>query len=115
MFLISPQIFALHVTKSLNDVLSSEHIREICRYIYNIQNEDGGWSTHTLGPSSMFGSCVNYATLRLLGEVLDEHNDGLSKGRAWILSHGSATVAPQWAKIYLSVCIQVKQNDDNET
>ncbi|XP_015617480.2 achilleol B synthase-like isoform X2 [Oryza sativa Japonica Group] len=103
MFLISPQIFALHVTKSLNDVLSSEHIREICRYIYNIQNEDGGWSTHTLGPSSMFGSCVNYATLRLLGEVLDEHNDGLSKGRAWILSHGSATVAPQWAKIYLSV------------
>jgi hypothetical protein len=37
MFLISPQIFALHVTKSLNDVLSSEHIREICRYIYNIQ------------------------------------------------------------------------------
>nr|ABG22450.1 Cycloartenol synthase, putative, expressed [Oryza sativa Japonica Group] len=66
-------------------------------------NEDGGWSTHTLGPSSMFGSCVNYATLRLLGEVLDEHNDGLSKGRAWILSHGSATVAPQWAKIYLSV------------
>lgn len=63
----------------------------------------------------MFGSCVNYATLRLLGEVLDEHNDGLSKGRAWILFHGSATVAPQWAKIYLSVCIQVKQNNDNET
>nr|XP_025877040.1 achilleol B synthase-like isoform X5 [Oryza sativa Japonica Group] len=103
LFILPLMIFALHVTKSLNDVLSSEHIREICRYIYNIQNEDGGWSTHTLGPSSMFGSCVNYATLRLLGEVLDEHNDGLSKGRAWILSHGSATVAPQWAKIYLSV------------
>uniref|UniRef100_A0A0D3HKM6 Terpene cyclase/mutase family member n=1 Tax=Oryza barthii TaxID=65489 RepID=A0A0D3HKM6_9ORYZ len=72
-------------------------------FILPLMNEDGGWSTHTLGPSSMFGSCVNYATLRLLGEVLDEHNDGLSKGRAWILSHGSATVAPQWAKIYLSV------------
>ncbi|KAF0897589.1 hypothetical protein E2562_039537, partial [Oryza meyeriana var. granulata] len=63
----------------------------------------GGWSTHTLGPSTMFGSCVNYATLRLLGEVLEEDNDALSKGRAWILSHGSATAAPQWAKIYLSV------------
>ncbi|RCV32926.1 hypothetical protein SETIT_7G042200v2 [Setaria italica] len=30
-------IFALHVTQSVNEVLSTEHIREICRYIYNIQ------------------------------------------------------------------------------
>lgn len=52
----------------------------------------------------MFGTCVNYATLRILGEVLDGENVALSKGRAWILSHGSATAAPQWAKIYLSVC-----------
>jgi len=52
----------------------------------------------------MFGTCVNYATLRILGEVLDGENDALSKGRAWILSHGSAIAAPQWAKIYLSVC-----------
>lgn len=82
--------------------MSTEHIREICRYIYNIQNEDGGWSTHILGPSSMFGSCVNYTTLRLLGEGLDG-NEALHKGRTWILSHGSATAAPQWAKIWLSV------------
>uniref|UniRef100_J3N7J2 Terpene cyclase/mutase family member n=1 Tax=Oryza brachyantha TaxID=4533 RepID=J3N7J2_ORYBR len=102
-FILPLMIFALHVTGSINDVLSSEHIREICRYIYNMQNEDGGWGTSTLGPSSMFGSCVNYATLRLLGEVPDEQNEGLSKGRAWILSHGTATAAPQWAKIYLSV------------
>lgn len=103
LFILPLMIFGLHVTGSLHDVLSSEHMREICRYIYNIQNEDGGWSTHTLGPSSMFGSCVNYATLRLLGEELGGENDALSKGRAWILSHGSATAAPQWAKIYLSV------------
>ncbi|CAD6213495.1 unnamed protein product [Miscanthus lutarioriparius] len=103
LFILPLMIFALHVTRSLNEVLSIEHIREICRYIYNIQNEDGGWGTHTLGPSSMFGTCVNYATLRILGEVLDGENDALSKGRAWILSHGSATAAPQWAKIYLSV------------
>jgi hypothetical protein len=54
----------------------------------------------------MFGTCVNYATLRLLGEVLDGENGEnveLSRGRTWILSHGSATAAPQWAKIYLSV------------
>ncbi|KAG8089618.1 hypothetical protein GUJ93_ZPchr0011g28644 [Zizania palustris] len=50
----------------------------------------------------MFGSCLNYATLKLLGEVVDQ-NDALAKGRDWILSHGSATAAPQWAKIWLSV------------
>uniref|UniRef100_A0A453MP36 Squalene cyclase N-terminal domain-containing protein n=5 Tax=Aegilops tauschii subsp. strangulata TaxID=200361 RepID=A0A453MP36_AEGTS len=93
-------IFSLYVTGSLDMVISREHIREICRYIYNIQNEDGGWSTHILGPSSMFGSCVNYVTLRILGEELDG-NEALYKGRAWILSHGSATASPQWAKIWL--------------
>uniref|UniRef100_A0A0E0MEQ7 Squalene cyclase N-terminal domain-containing protein n=1 Tax=Oryza punctata TaxID=4537 RepID=A0A0E0MEQ7_ORYPU len=71
-------------------------------FILPLMNEDGGWSTHTLGPSSMFGSCVNYVTLRLLGEVLDGDNYALSKGRDWILSHGSAKAAPQWAKLYLS-------------
>lgn len=81
LFIMPLIIFALHVTGSLSIVLSPEHIREICRYIYNIQNEDGGWSTHILGPSSMFGSCLNYTTLRLLGEVLHD-NDALHKGRA---------------------------------
>jgi hypothetical protein len=31
------QIFALYVTGSLNVVISPEHRREICRYIYNHQ------------------------------------------------------------------------------
>ncbi|RLM54759.1 hypothetical protein C2845_PM10G11450 [Panicum miliaceum] len=50
----------------------------------------------------MFGTCLNYVTLRLLGQVQKDENDGLAKGRAWILSHGTATAAPQWAKILLS-------------
>lgn len=57
----------------------------------------------------MFGSSVNYATLRLLGEVLDVENEALTRGREWILSHGSVTAAPQWAKFYLSVCIQLRK------
>jgi len=93
-------IFALHITGSIDAVLSKEHIREICRHIYNHQNEDGGWGFNILDESAMFGTCLNYATLRLLGEA---HNDELAKGRAWILSHGTATAAPQWAKILLSV------------
>ncbi|KAL6841020.1 hypothetical protein ACP4OV_028989 [Aristida adscensionis] len=33
------------------------------------------------GPSSMFGTCVNYATLRLLGEVPNGENEALARGR----------------------------------
>jgi achilleol B synthase len=70
-----------------------------------MQNEDGGWGTHVWGPSNMLGSCLNYVALRLLGEMLHNDNDALTKGHAWILSHGSATAVPQWGKIFLSVCI----------
>uniref|UniRef100_A0A0D3HKM0 Terpene cyclase/mutase family member n=1 Tax=Oryza barthii TaxID=65489 RepID=A0A0D3HKM0_9ORYZ len=70
-------------------------------FIMPLLNEDGGWGTQVLGQSTMFGSCLNYATLKLLGEAL-HNNDALAQGRMWILSHGSATAAPQWAKIWLS-------------
>ncbi|KAG0531673.1 hypothetical protein BDA96_04G042700 [Sorghum bicolor] len=103
MFIMPGLIFALYVTGSLNAVISPEHRHEICRYIYNHQNEDGGWSTLVLGSSTMFGTCSNYITLRLLGEELYGNNDALAKGRAWILSHGGATFIPQWGKIWLSV------------
>jgi achilleol B synthase len=56
----------------------------------------------------MLGSCLNYAALRLLGERLGDDNDALTKGRDWILSHGSATAVPQWGKIFLSVCVRNK-------
>ncbi|XP_021314162.1 achilleol B synthase-like isoform X2 [Sorghum bicolor] len=103
MFIMPGLIFALYVTGSMNVVISPEHRREICRYIYNHQNKDGGWSTLILGSSTMFGTCSNYITLRLLGEEPYGNNGALAKGRAWILSHGGATLIPQWGKIWLSV------------
>nr|BBJ70065.1 oxidosqualene cyclase [Imperata cylindrica] len=103
MFIMPGLIFALYVTRSLDVVISPEHQREICRYIYNHQNEDGGWGTLILGSSTMFGTCSNYITLRLLGEEPYGNNGALAKGRAWILSHGGATLIPQWGKIWLSV------------
>ncbi|GJN18970.1 hypothetical protein PR202_gb06193 [Eleusine coracana subsp. coracana] len=101
--LMRMQIFALYVTRSLNIVISPEHRHEICRYIYNHQNEDGGWGTLIRGSSSMFGTCSNYITLRLLGEEANHMNSALAKGRTWILSHGGATMVPQWGKIWLSI------------
>ncbi|KAJ1277218.1 hypothetical protein BS78_05G278200 [Paspalum vaginatum] len=100
-FILPGLIFAMYVTGSLNAVISPEHRREILRYIYNHQNEDGGWSTSVrCSASNMFGTCTNFVTLRLLGEEL---NDALAKGRAWILSHGGATLVPEWGKIWFSV------------
>ena len=38
---------------------------------YLLQNTDGGWGLHIEGQSTMFGSVLNYVTLRLLGEELE--------------------------------------------
>ncbi|CAM0914184.1 unnamed protein product [Alopecurus aequalis] len=103
LFIMPILIFSLHVTRSLNIVISSDHRREICRHIYNHQNEDGGWGINVISPSTMLGSCLNYTALRLLGEMLDDNNDALKKGRAWIICHGTATAVPQWGKIFLSI------------
>ncbi|XP_037482921.1 achilleol B synthase-like isoform X2 [Triticum dicoccoides] len=103
LFIMPIFVFSLYVTGSLNTVLSFEHKHEICRYIYNQQNEDGGWGKQVLGPSTMFGTCMNYVCLMLLGEKLNGDLDALAKGRSWIISHGSATAIPQWGKIWLSI------------
>jgi len=103
LFIMPIIIFSLYVTRSLDTLLSPEHQREICRYIYNQQNEDGGWGKQVLGPSTMFGSCMNYASLIILGENIHGDHDALARGRSWILSHGSATAIPQWGKIWLSI------------
>nr|BAA84603.1 oxidosqualene cyclase [Allium macrostemon] len=104
MFLMPGLIIALSVTGALNTVLSVEHQHEIRRYLYNHQNEDGGWGLHIEGHSTMFGSVLAYVTLRLLGEGADGGDDqAMQKGRKWILDHGSATAITSWGKFWLSV------------
>ncbi|KAH7671929.1 Cycloartenol synthase protein [Dioscorea alata] len=68
MFLMPGLVIALYVTGALNAVLSLQHQQEMCRYLYNHQNKDGGWGLHIEGHSTMFGSVLTYITLRLLGE-----------------------------------------------
>uniref|UniRef100_A0ACD5V7E5 Uncharacterized protein n=1 Tax=Avena sativa TaxID=4498 RepID=A0ACD5V7E5_AVESA len=103
MFLLPGLVIALHSTGALNAVLSSEHQKEIRRYLYNHQNKDGGWGLHIEGPSTMFGSVLTYVTLRLLGEGSDSGNGAMEIARNWILGHGGATFTPSWGKFLLSV------------
>uniref|UniRef100_A0A0D9Y0Y5 Terpene cyclase/mutase family member n=1 Tax=Leersia perrieri TaxID=77586 RepID=A0A0D9Y0Y5_9ORYZ len=64
-------------------------------------NEDGGWATLMVSSSTMFGTCSNYITRRILGE--EPSNEQLTRGRQWIVSRGGATLVPQLGKIWLSI------------
>jgi cycloartenol synthase len=51
----------------------------------------------------MFGTCLNYVTLRLLGEGAEGGDGEMEKGCKWILDHGGATEITSWGKMWLSV------------
>ncbi|XP_038710034.1 cycloartenol synthase 2 [Tripterygium wilfordii] len=103
MFLMPGLVITLSITGALNAILSEEHKREMCRYLYNHQNKDGGWGLHIEGPSTMFGSVLSYITLRLLGEGANGGEGAMESGRNWILNHGGATAITSWGKMWLSV------------
>ncbi|KAF4348831.1 hypothetical protein F8388_016103, partial [Cannabis sativa] len=51
-------VMCLYITGHLNIILSPEHCKEILRYIYYHQNEDGGWGLHVEGKSIMFSTIL---------------------------------------------------------
>lgn len=55
----------------------------------------------------MFGSVLNYVTLRLLGEGPNDGDGAMEKGRDWILTHGGATNITSWGKMWLSVLTSI--------
>nr|ABX75046.1 cycloartenol synthase 1 [Polygala tenuifolia] len=103
LFLMPGLVITLSITGAPNAVLSEQHRKEMCRYLYNRQNKDGGWGLHIEGHSTMFGSVLNYVTLRLLGEGANDGEGAMERGRDWILGHGGATMITSWGKMWLSV------------
>ncbi|KAJ1276850.1 hypothetical protein BS78_05G247700 [Paspalum vaginatum] len=103
LFILPGLLITIYVSGVLNTILSSEHQKEMRRYIYNHQNEDGGWGLNIEGPSTMLGSVLNYVALRLLGEGPNSGDGAMKKGRNWILDHGGATFMASWGKFWLSV------------
>ncbi|KAJ6925510.1 lupeol synthase isoform X4 [Populus alba x Populus x berolinensis] len=96
-------VIALDITGTLNTILSAEHKREMVLYIYNHQNEDGGWGLHIESHSMMLCTALNYVSLRLLGEEPEGGKDGaVAKARKWILDHGGVTMISIWGKYFLS-------------
>ncbi|KAH9716425.1 Camelliol C synthase [Citrus sinensis] len=104
LFFNTPMVICLYITGHLNIIFSTEHRKEMLRYICNHQNEDGGWGLHVEGHSTMFGTVFNYICMRLLGEGPDGgENSGCTRARKWILDRGGATGIPSWGKTWLSI------------
>ncbi|XP_019058308.1 PREDICTED: seco-amyrin synthase-like [Tarenaya hassleriana] len=90
LFFHPPFVICLYITGHLEKIFSSEHQKEILRYVHNHQNEDGGWGLHIEGLSVMFCTVLNYILL------------ACEKARKWILDHGGATYTPLMGKAWLS-------------
>ncbi|CAL5430658.1 unnamed protein product [Camellia sinensis] len=103
LFLMPGLVISLSIMGALNTILPQEHQLEICRYLYNHQNFNGGWGLHIEGSSTMFCTALNYVTLRLLGERMNGGDGAMEKARKWILDHGGVTHIPSWGKFWLSV------------
>ncbi|KAH7839805.1 hypothetical protein Vadar_009106 [Vaccinium darrowii] len=103
-FFTPPLLISLYISGVIDTVLTAEHKKEMIRYLYIHQNDDGGWGFYVGGHSTMLGSALSYVALRLLGKgPYDGENREMERGRKWILDHGGATGIPSWGKIYLSV------------
>ncbi|KAK6517020.1 Lanosterol synthase (Oxidosqualene--lanosterol cyclase) [Arthrobotrys conoides] len=75
---------------------------EIIRYLCNRAHpEDGGWGLHTEGESSVFGTTINYTTLRLLGMPAD--HPVAVKARQKLHDMGGALGVPHWGKAWLAM------------
>lgn len=101
LFLMPGLVVSCHVCGIAEEVLTPETRREMARYIWNHQREDGGFGLHVEGASTQFGSCLNYVALRLLG--VDADVPGMKRCRAWILERGGAVTCTSWGKFWLAL------------
>jgi lanosterol synthase len=101
MFLLPGLVIAMYVTGSK---YPPGFRQEMIRYLRNRANpEDGGWGVHIEGISTVFGTALNYAALRILG--LDAEDPACVKARGTLHKLGGATGIPSWGKFWLAVLL----------
>ncbi|XP_034695903.1 beta-amyrin synthase 1-like [Vitis riparia] len=104
LYFLPPLVICLYITGHLDIVLPEEFLKEILRYLYCHQNEDGGWGFHIEGQSTMFCTTLSYICMRILGEGRDGgRNNACARGRKWIHDRGGVTFIPSWGKTWLSL------------
>lgn len=99
MFLLPGLLITWYVT---NTPIPPEYATEIKRYLFARQHqEDGGWGLHIEAHSSVFGTCMNYVALRIVG--VSEDDPRMVKARGLLHKFGGAIYGPHWAKAWLSI------------
>ncbi|EHA57490.1 lanosterol synthase [Pyricularia oryzae 70-15] len=99
MFLMPGLVISWYVTKT---PIPWPVATEIKNYLFARANaEDGGWGLHIEGESTVFGTALNYTTLRIVG--VDADHPAMVKARTTLHKLGGTTQAPHWAKFWLAV------------
>ena len=99
MFLLPGLIITWYVTET---PIPRPYAVEIKNYLFARQHpEDGGWSLHIEGESSVFGTVMNYTALRILG--VDAEDSRMRKARDTLWKLGGALKGPHCAKFWLTV------------
>ncbi|KAF9073529.1 terpenoid cyclases/protein prenyltransferase alpha-alpha toroid [Rhodocollybia butyracea] len=79
-----------------------EERREMIRYVMNRAHpDDGGWGIHVEGHSTVFGTALNYTSLRILGVSAD--HPVCTRARGTLHKLGGACAIPSWGKFWLSL------------
>ncbi|KAM6496850.1 Terpenoid cyclases/protein prenyltransferase alpha-alpha toroid [Amanita muscaria] len=75
---------------------------EMIRYLMNRAHpDDGGWGIHVEGHSTVFGTALNYAAIRILG--VDADHPVCVRARGTLHKLGGATGSPAWGKFWLAL------------
>ena len=88
-------IFAHHLLGTGDQAKLERAFTEMLRY----QNDDGGWSIYSGGPSNISLSVKCYFASKLMGMKADD--PVLTKAREWILANGGVVQCNTFTKIYL--------------
>ena len=98
-FLLPGLVVVWYVTGQLETFLCKSQRAAMAHYLRVHQQLDGGWGMHIESPSTMFGSCMCYIALRLLGTAAND--PAMVSGRKFIQSHGGGIYTGSWAKFYM--------------
>uniref|UniRef100_A0A6B2KZ30 Terpene cyclase/mutase family member n=1 Tax=Arcella intermedia TaxID=1963864 RepID=A0A6B2KZ30_9EUKA len=96
LFLMPGLVFTCYIS---NTQIPKHHKLEMIRYLTSLQTEDGGWGLHIESSATMFGTVMNYVTMRILG--VSRADTRMVKARTWIEERGGAVSIPAWGKFWL--------------
>ncbi|XP_004602367.1 lanosterol synthase [Sorex araneus] len=98
LFILPGLLITCHVARI---PLPAGYKEEMVRYLRSVQLPDGGWGLHIEDKSTVFGTALNYVSLRILGIGPDDPD--LVRARNILHEKGGAVFIPSWGKFWLAV------------